>query len=114
MLWRHPLHTVKEQFGSKEALVEKLVPVLEHDGEETAADFKERLPARQQSEITRLWQRHETLQSGAGSREALVDQDRHKAWSRRCRPQRQVNELLDRPTPFDRMGTQTQIKRFSR
>ena len=69
-----PLHTVKEQFGSKEALVEKLVPVLEHDGDETAADFKERLLRVSNRKLLRLWQRHETLQNGAGSKEALADQ----------------------------------------
>ena len=70
MLWRHLCRqgTIRKQ----EALVEKLVPVLEHDGEETAADFKERLLRVSNRKLLRLWQRHSCR--AAPVAEALVGQ----------------------------------------
>ena len=69
-----PLHTVKEQFGSKEALVAKLAPILERGADESDADFKERLPRVSNRKLLRLLERQEELSNGAGSREVLVDQ----------------------------------------
>ena len=68
-----PLHTVKEQFGSKEALVAKLVPILERGEGESDADLSERLIRVSNRKLLRLWKRQETLAAGAGTREALVD-----------------------------------------
>jgi hypothetical protein len=69
-----PLHTVKEQFGSKEALVANLAPVLERDGAESDADFQERLLRVSNRKLLRLLERQEQLNNGPGSREALIDQ----------------------------------------
>ena len=68
-----PLHTVKEQFGSKEALVAKLVPIVERGAGESDADLSERLLRVSNRKLLRLWTRQETLSAGAGSRDALVD-----------------------------------------
>ena len=68
-----PLHIVKEQFGSKEALVAKLVPVLERAEGESDADLSERLIRVSNRKLLRLWERQQTLSAGAGSRDALVD-----------------------------------------
>jgi hypothetical protein len=72
-----PLHTVKEQFGSKEALVAKLAPVLERDADESDAEFKERLLRVSNRKLLRLLERQAELTGGAGSREALVDKIVH-------------------------------------
>jgi len=68
-----PLHTVKEQFGSKEALVEKLAPMLDRQSEESEADFKARLMLVSNSKLLKLMEREEDLRARFGSREALVD-----------------------------------------
>ncbi|MBV71714.1 MAG: hypothetical protein CMH52_10275 [Myxococcales bacterium] len=68
-----PLHTVKEQFGSKEALVAKLVPIVERGEAESDADLSERLLRVSNRKLLRLWARQEKLLAGAGSRDALVD-----------------------------------------
>jgi hypothetical protein len=68
-----PLHTVKTQFGSKEALVDKLVPLLDKQAEETEADFKDRLMRVSNRKLLRLLARETDLRERFGSRETLVD-----------------------------------------
>ena len=68
-----PLHTVKEQFGSKEALVDALLPSLERQDTESDAELKDRLLRVSNKKLLRLHARQEELKSGAGSREALID-----------------------------------------
>ncbi len=68
-----PLHTVKEQFGSKEALVEKLAPMLDRQTDESEADFKARLLQVSNSKLLKLLERENDLRERFGSREALVD-----------------------------------------
>lgn len=69
-----PLHTVKNDFGSKEALVEKLVPLLDRQDNESDGEFKERLMRVSNRKLLRLWQREQTLRSDFTNREQLVDQ----------------------------------------
>ena len=68
-----PLHTVKEQFGSKEALVGQLIPLLEKDEGERETEFKERLLRVSNRMLLRLWNREQTLKSAYGDRAGLID-----------------------------------------
>ena len=69
-----PLHTVKNDFGSKEALVEKLVPLLDRQDSESDGEFKERLMRVSNRKLLRLWEREQTLREKFTNREQLVDQ----------------------------------------
>lgn len=69
-----PLHTVKKDFGSKDALVDKLMPLLDRNADESDEDFKDRLLRVSNRKLLRLWAREQDLRSRFGSREALVDQ----------------------------------------
>jgi hypothetical protein len=68
-----PLQTVKSEFGTKEALVDKLVPLLDRQSEESEASFRDRLLHVSNTKLLRLWEREQALRSKFGSREALVD-----------------------------------------
>ena len=68
-----PLHTVKEKFGSKEALVDSLMSQLDKLDGESEAEFKDRLLRVSNRMLLRLADREQTLRARFGSREALVD-----------------------------------------
>lgn len=68
-----PLHTVKKDFGSKDALVDKLVPLLDRDADESEEEFKDRLMRVSNRKLLRLWAREQDVRGRFGSREALVD-----------------------------------------
>ncbi len=68
-----PLQTVKSKFESKDALVTKLLPLLDRKAEETEAQFKERLMRVSNKKLLTLMKREETLKAQFGSREALAD-----------------------------------------
>ena len=69
-----PLHTVKTDFGSKEALVDALMPQLDRGAEESEQDFKERLMRVSNRKLLVLHKREQVLRSTFGTREKLVDQ----------------------------------------
>ena len=69
-----PLHTVKNEFGSKEALVDALMPQLDRGADESEQDFKERLMRVSNRKLLTLHKREQALRSDFGSREKLVDQ----------------------------------------
>ncbi len=75
-----PLLTVKKQFpatrreDSKEALVEKLLPILDRDPDESEGEFKDRLMRVSNKKLLRLQAREETLRTRFNSRERLVDE----------------------------------------
>ncbi len=69
-----PLHTVKNDFGSKEALVEKLVPLLDRQDSESDGEFKERLMRVSNRKLLRLWEREQNLRENFTNREQLVDE----------------------------------------
>jgi hypothetical protein len=69
-----PLHTVKRDFGSKEALVKKLMPLLERGEDESQADFQDRLMRVSNRKLLRLLERESTLRERFGDRDGLVDQ----------------------------------------
>lgn len=68
-----PLHTVKDKFGSKEALVDALMPLLERNDDESDTEFKDRLMRVSNRKLLRLHERADTLRDGFGSRDKLVD-----------------------------------------
>ena len=69
-----PLHTVKTEFGSKEALVDALIPQLDRGADESDQDFKERLMRVSNRKLLTLLKREQDVRSAFGSREKLVDQ----------------------------------------
>ena len=68
-----PLHTVKTEFGSKEALVEKLIPLLDRQADESDAEFKDRLLRVSNRKLLRLWQREQDLRGRFSDRDGLID-----------------------------------------
>jgi hypothetical protein len=68
-----PIQTVKSEFGSKEGLVDKLVPMLDRNADESDAAFRDRLLHVSNAKLLRLWQREQAMRSKFGSREKLVD-----------------------------------------
>lgn len=68
-----PLQTVNSQFGTKEELVKKLVPLVERNADESDSALADRLLRVPNSKLLRLWTRETTLRSKFGTREALVD-----------------------------------------
>ncbi len=68
-----PLHTVKSEFGSKEELVGKLMPLLDRAADEGEDDFRDRLMHVSNRKLLGLWRREQTLRADHGNRETLVD-----------------------------------------
>ena len=68
-----PLQTVKTRFGSKEALVDKVAPLLDRRPEETEAELRERLLRVSNKKLLRLLDRAEDFGARFGNREALAD-----------------------------------------
>ena len=68
-----PLQKIKSEFGSKEALIEKLIPLLDRGADESEAEFRGRMIRVSNAKLLRLWAREKVLRDGFGSREALVD-----------------------------------------
>lgn len=74
---KSPLARVKEQFGSKDKLVDALVAmpatVLERVGEEDKDAFHKRLLAAANNKLLRLHHISQDIQKRWGSKEAMVD-----------------------------------------
>ncbi|MCA9562925.1 MAG: hypothetical protein KC561_05520 [Myxococcales bacterium] len=68
-----PMQEVKERFGSKEALAEALIPMLERNDSEDADEFRARIAAASNKQLLRLHSVHETINRRFGSKEKLVD-----------------------------------------
>ena len=66
-----PLHTVKEQFGSKEALVAQVMPLLSRDADESEAEFQDRLMRVSNKKLLKLLERETTLRDQFGSAKHL-------------------------------------------
>lgn len=71
---KSPLQQVRDQFGSKEALVEKLLPLVDRfDSEESDAEFAHRLGTASNKQLLRMWKTEEIVKEQFGSRDALTD-----------------------------------------
>lgn len=68
-----PLQTVKDRFGSKEALVDALLAQVDRRPDETEAELRERLVRVSNKKLLRLLERAESLKSEHGSRDALIE-----------------------------------------
>jgi hypothetical protein len=68
-----PLQIIKDRFGSKEALVDKVLPLLDRNEGETDTDFRERLLRVSNNKLLRLLEQEETLRRDFGTRAALAD-----------------------------------------
>lgn len=67
-----PLQSVKDLYGGKEKLVEKILDLLER-GEEETEELKKRLLAASNSKLLRLAKISEDVKSKYGSREKLAE-----------------------------------------
>lgn len=69
---KSPLMMVKEQFGSKDKLVDKLLSMVER-GEDSKEEFKERLTSMSNKKLLRLHECHVVLKEKFGGKDKLVD-----------------------------------------
>ena len=70
---KSPLAEVRDQFGSKEALADKLIPVLDRPEGEDEADFKRRIRTASNRQLLRLWKAEEAVKA-LGGKKKLVDE----------------------------------------
>lgn len=71
---KSPLQQVRDQFGSKEALVEKLLPLVDRfDKDETDEEFAHRLGTASNKQLLRMWKTEALVKEKFGSRDALID-----------------------------------------
>lgn len=70
---KSPLAIVKDQFGTKATLAEKLIPRLAKPADESDADFAKRIGTASNKQLLRLWNAEERVAKDFGSREALID-----------------------------------------
>lgn len=68
-----PLATVKRIHGSKEKLVDSLVPQIAKDSDESKAELKERLMCVSNKKLLRLSAAFQQMQEKYGSKSALID-----------------------------------------
>ena len=68
-----PLQLVKDEFGSKEALAKKLIPLLDRREDEDQDDFERRIKTASNKQLLRLWQAEQSVKERFGSKEKLVD-----------------------------------------
>ena len=69
-----PLQRVRDEHGSKEELVEKLVEdVPEPPEDEDPLDFEERISGTSNKKLLRLWDSYQVIQDEFGSKQALID-----------------------------------------
>ena len=68
-----PLQRVRQEHGSKEELVDKLVDTLEVPEDDDPLDFEERLSTTSNAKLLRLWESYQTVQEQFGSKEGLID-----------------------------------------
>lgn len=73
MAKKSPLQQVRDEFGSKAKLAEKVLGILEADENEDADDFKHRIETMSNRKLLRLHRAHERVQSEYGSKDALVE-----------------------------------------
>ncbi len=69
-----PLQTVKSQFESKQALVSKLLPLLDRPEGEDNTVFEQRLLRVSNKKLLTLWTRAQTTKESFGSKDALIAQ----------------------------------------
>ncbi len=70
---KSPLQRVKAEFGSKDALAGKLIPLLDRSEDEDSADFERRIKTASNKQLLRLWAAEEKVKADFGSKDKLID-----------------------------------------
>lgn len=70
---KSPLQKVRDEFGSKEELAKRLLPLLERPEGESQEAFARRLGAASNLKLLRLWRAEHAVKERFGSKEKLVD-----------------------------------------
>ena len=73
MVKTSPLERVRGEFGSKDALAEKVLDVLELGEEEERETLSARVHGMSNKKLLRLWDAHQQLNERFGSKDALVE-----------------------------------------
>ena len=68
-----PLQKVNDEFGSKEKLADKLIPLLDRPEDEDADTFAKRIRTASNKQLLRLWAAEQAVKERFGSRDKLVD-----------------------------------------
>lgn len=68
-----PLQKVKADFGTKAALAEKLIPLLERPEGEDDASFAKRIRTASNKQLIRLWSAQQRLKAEFGTKAGLCD-----------------------------------------
>lgn len=68
-----PLQRVRDEHGSKDELVDKILEVLEVPEDEDPLDFEERLETASNKKLLRIWDYHQLVEDQFGSRQGLID-----------------------------------------
>jgi len=73
MAKQSPLERVRDEHGSKEQLVDKVLEVLEVPENEDPLDFEERLSTASNKKLLRIWDYHQLVEETFGSRQGMID-----------------------------------------
>lgn len=67
-----PLQLVKDEFGTKDALASKLIPLLNCPEDEDKADFERRIRTASNKQLLRLWNAEQRVKQDFGSKDKLI------------------------------------------
>lgn len=67
-----PLQLVKDEFGSKDALASKLIPLLTVPEDEDKAEFERRIRTASNKKLLRLWKAEHAVKDQFGSKDKLI------------------------------------------
>lgn len=71
---KSPLQQVRDQFGSKQELVERLLPLVDRlQADEGDAEFARRLGTASNKQLLRMWAVEAAVKEKFGSRDGLLD-----------------------------------------
>lgn len=68
-----PLERVRDEHGSKEELVDKVIDAIEIPADEDPLDVEERLETASNRKLLRLWDSYQLIQDRFGSKNGLID-----------------------------------------
>lgn len=68
-----PLERVRDEHGSKEELVEKVLDIIDVPEDEDPLDVEERISTASNQKLLRLWDYHELIEDQFGSKQGLID-----------------------------------------
>lgn len=72
MTKRSPLQRVREEHGSKAALADKVVGILDKPEDELDEEFEHRVQTMANAKLLRLWDAHQRVQDEYGGKAPLV------------------------------------------